>query len=201
MGDLRYVHLPPLRKAQAFGRGLQARIRQKLVRRYPGLAFEELAQIVVVEGQCAQILVELKVFIRIAENDVLGDFLHNGISHRHAQTVGDEAYDQIGVGRQQQGLLAGIAAEVIEGGGEGVQNKMVAVVMDHGGTPEIQRRIAHIQVDVGKARVTLVLMVHERRDQHHIPGLIDNIAVVKADPAGAAGAVDELPAVVRVPGD
>ena len=68
------------RKAQALRSGLKAGIHQKLVRRYPGLVLEELSQIVVVERQCAQVLVKLIILVRITENNILGDLFHNGIS-------------------------------------------------------------------------------------------------------------------------
>jgi hypothetical protein len=93
-----------------------------------------------------------------------------------------------------------MAAEMVKGRCKGVQQKMVPVILNHGRLTEIQRGRAHVQMNVGKAGAALVLMVDKRRDQDDVPRAVRNDASVIAQPSGAAGAVDELPARMCVPG-
>ena len=65
----------------------------------------------------------------------------------------------------------------------------------------ISQGILQIQVDVGKAPLALVQMRGERRDDHQIASLIGQGGAVKHQTALAAGAIDQLPGAVRMPGN
>ena len=157
---------------EAFGCGLQAGIAEKAVGRDAHLPLEELAKIVIVEGQGLEIAVQLEILIRVVADDGTFNLLHHGAAVRLIQRGLDQIHDQVAVGSEERSVLVRVRTEEIKGGGKGVQQEVVLVLPEQGGLAEAEQGILQIQVDVGKAPLALVQMRGERRDDHQIASLI-----------------------------
>ena len=166
------------------------------MRRCADRLLEKLAQIIVVEGQGAEILIQLQILVRVVADDVACDLLNNGILYRRVQISADEDEKEVCISRKQNRLLAGFAAEMIEDRSHGVQNEVVAVVVEHSGLTQTQGGLDHIEVNVGKAGAALVAVVDHRRNQKQIARLVGNAALFISKLAFAGGAVYKLPARV-----
>ena len=85
MSDLGNACSVQIAEAKAFSGGLQAGLMEKMMRRIACLLFEQSAKIIVIEGQRAQIVVELEGFIRIIPDNGALNLFHNRASRRRVK--------------------------------------------------------------------------------------------------------------------
>ena len=134
-------------------------------------------------------------------DDMAFDLLHD-LAQRRSLPVGQEVRgQQVAVGGEQGLPLLGFLVVLEEDAGEDAEDGSVAVVLDGDGPVEVQRGVGQVHVDVGEAVLALVGVGREGRDHHDGPHGVGQGEIVEPELAPLAGAVDQLPGVVLVPGD
>ena len=131
MRDLRDAPAGQLRR-ETGGGDLQTLVGQELMGRESGLVLKHPAEIVVAEGQGAEIGVQLEIAVRIVPDDAVDDLLHHAAVLLALLQGRDVIADQVPVGREERNAVLRLA-EVEEGGGERVQQKTFSVAPDDRG--------------------------------------------------------------------
>ena len=85
-------------------------------------------------------------------------------------------------------------------GVEHVQQEMVGIIRNHKRRCKRNSGGYHVDMDVLETVHPGVGMGDHRGNDDHIPGAVIQAAVVEQEGTGAAGAVNKLPAFMRVPG-
>ena len=185
---------------QQLSRHFQTLVHQVPVRCDAQLLLEHLPEIVVAEGQGMHIGIQLVGAVGIIGDDIVFDLRHNRRQGAAGLVGGEAAAEQVAVNRQERSGFLPVGVEVEIYGVEHIQQEVVGIIRHHERSRKRNGGGNHVDMDVLEPVGTGVGMGNHRGNDDHIPGAVIQAAVVEQEGTGAAGAVNKLPAFVRVPG-